>query len=47
MWNEGGTIGMLTNGSGAAMALNDLIVQHDGTTANWIDLYGDSSFEDI
>ena len=44
---EGGTIGMITNGLGSSMALNDLITSYGETTANYLDLFGDSSIDDM
>ena len=38
---------MIANGSGASMALDDLIGAYGGKTANYLDLFGDSAFEDI
>lgn len=46
-FDDGGTIGMITNGSGASMALDDLINSYGGRTASYLDMYGDSSIEDI
>ena len=45
--DEGGNIGMITNGQGASMALDDLIGQYGGRTANYLDLFGDSAIEDV
>ena len=44
---EGGHIGLISNGSGASMALDSLISTYGGKTANYLDLYGDSAFEDM
>ena len=44
---EGGNIGMITNGIGASMAIDDLIASYGGRTANFLDLYGDSAVEDV
>ena len=44
---EGGTIGMITNGKGTAMALDDLITSNGGMTASYLDLSGDTPIEDI
>ena len=44
---EGGSIGMMTNGRGTAMALDDLITANGGMTASYLDLFGDTSFEEI
>ena len=38
---------MITNGSGASMALDDLINFYGGRTANYLDLFGDSAIEDV
>ena len=43
---DGGSIGMITNGMGASMAIDDLITQFGGKTANFLDMFGDSSVED-
>ena len=37
---------MITNGMGASMAIDDLISQFGGKTANYLDMFGDSSVED-
>ena len=37
---------MITNGMGASMAINDLITQFGGKTANQLDMFGDSAVED-
>ena len=37
---------MITNGMGASMAIDDLITQFGGKTANFLDMFGDSSVED-
>ena len=37
---------MITNGKGASMAINDLIAQFGGKTANQLDMFGDSAVED-
>ena len=44
---EGGTIGMMTNGAGTAMALDDLITANGGMTASYLDLFGDTDFQEI
>ena len=44
---EGGNIGQITNGTGASMALDDLIASFGGRTASYLDLHGDSAIEDV
>ena len=44
---DGGNIGMIANGVGASMALDDLIASFGGKTANFLDLYGDSAVDDV
>jgi len=42
-----GNIGVITNGAGCSMATNDLIELHGGKPANFLDLHGSSSAEEV
>ena len=45
--DDDGNIGLITNGKGLSMATLDLISSMHGKPANFLDLYGASSIEDI
>ncbi len=45
--DEDGNIGLITNGKGLSMATLDLISQMHGKPANYLDMFGSSSIEDI
>ena len=38
---------MIANGEGALMAIDYLITQYGGKTANYLDLYGDTAIDDV
>ena len=44
---EEGNIGLITNGYGLALATTDLLDQMHGKAANYLDLNGASSIEDV